>query len=152
MAIQRSHAHLSIIIDGHRWVGFSDDDQPYEFTWPELREGKLGVDGGHYGAANADFGCGFKIKSSDVSPSLQWAIQQRTMYLNAVRDGLEVPVLSGSITDLSFGISATLSGMTVDGEFPGWPGAAGSTNEVMFDVTQFTPNVDGGAFRAPLAT
>ena len=72
------------------------------------------------------------------------------MHLNAVRFGGTVPVFTGSITDLAFGISAVLAGGTVDGEFPGWPGAAGSTNELMFDFELFTPLVGGGAFQAPL--
>ena len=150
MAIQRAHSHLSVILAGHRVVGYADEDQPYEFTWPSLRDSSVGADGGHYGRAIADFGCQFMVRLSDISPSLRWAIEQRTMWLNAVRLGATVPIFGGSITDLAFGISGTFQGMTVDGEFPGWPGAAGSTNEIMFDVELFTPTVGGGAFQAPI--
>ena len=150
MAIQRSHAHLSIILAGHRVVGFADEDQPYEFEWPVLRDGMVGADGAHYSRAIADFGCALTIRLSDISPSLAWAIQQRTMHLNAVRNGGTIPILSGSITDLSFGISGTLGGVTIDDTFPGWPGAAGSTNEIKFDAELWTPSVGGGAFQAPL--
>ena len=150
MAIQRSHAHLSIIIGGHRFVSFADEDQPYEFEWPSLRDGMVGADGAHYSRAIADFGCMLTIRLSDISPSLQWAIAQRTMHLNAVRDGATIPILAGSISDLSFGISGTMGGMVIEDTFPGWPGAAGSTNELKFDVELWTPSVDGGAFQAPL--
>ena len=150
MAIQRSHAHLEIILAGHRVVGFADEDQPYEFDWPNLRDGIVGADGGHYARAVANFGCGFMIRLSDMSPSLQWAIDQRTMHLNAVREGGTIPVLTGSISDMSFGISGTFEGMTIDDTFPGWPGAAQSTNELKFDVEVWTPDVGGGAFQAPL--
>ena len=150
MAIQRSHAHLSIIIDGHRFVSYADEDQPYEFDWPTLRDGSTGADGAHYSRAIADFGCMITIRLSDISPSLQWAIQQRQLHLNAVRDGGEIPILAGSITDLSFGISGSMQGMSIEDTFPGWPGAAGSTNELKFDVELFTPDVAGGAFQAPL--
>ena len=150
MAIQRSHAHLSIIIDGHRFNSFADEDQPYEFEWPTLRDGTTGADGAHYSRAIADFGCKLTIRLSDISPSLQWAIQQRQMYLNAVRQGLTIPIHSGSISDLSFGISGTMGGMSIDDTFPGWPGAANSTNELMFDIELWTPSVEGGAFQAPL--
>ena len=150
MAIQRTHAHLSIIIDGHRFVSFADEDQPYEFEWPVLRDGTTGADGAHYSRAIADFGCMLTIRLSDISPSLQWAIQRRQEYLNAVRQGRTIPIHSGSIADLSFGISGTMGGMSIDDTFPGWPGAASSTNEIKFDVELWTPNVEGGAFQAPL--
>ena len=152
MAIQRSHAHLEIIINGHRFVALADEDQPYEFTWPALREGSVGADGGHYSRAIADFGCGFMVRLSDVSPSIKWCIEQRTIHLNAVREGRTIPTFSGSITDTAFGISGTFEGGTLDGEFPGWPGAANSTNEVMFDFERFVSSVGGGNFAAPLTT
>lgn len=150
MAIQRSHAHLEIIIDGHRFVSYADEDQPYEFEWPVLREGTTGADGAHYSRAIADFGCMLTIRLSDISPSLQWAIQQRQLYLNAVREGGVIPIHRGSISDTSFGISGEMAGMVIDDTFPGWPGAASSTNELKFDVELWTPNVDGGQFQAPL--
>ena len=59
--------------------------------------------------------------------------------------------MAGSIADLSFGISAgRCPGWSIDDTFPGWPGAAGSTNEIKFDVELWTPNVEGGAFQVPL--
>ena len=149
MAIQRSHAHLEIIIAGHRMVGFADEDQPYEFEWPELRDGIVGADGGHYSRAVPDFGGMITIRLSDMSPSVQWSIAQRTMHQNAVEQGGTIPILSGSISDSSFGISGTMEGMTVE-NIPAWPPAAGTTFELSFDMERFTPSVDGGAFQAPL--
>ena len=103
---------------------YADEDQPYEFEWPVLREGTTGADGAHYSRAIADFGCMLTIRLSDISPSLQWAIQQRQLYLNAVREGGVIPIHRGSISDTSFGISGEMAGMVIDDTFPGWPGAA----------------------------
>ena len=150
MSIQRSHAHLSIIIAGHRMVVTRMKISPTSSSGPRCGTASSARTAATTRAAVPDFGCKITIRLSDMSPSIQWAIQQRTLHLNAVRDGAPVPVLEGSITDLSFGISGTFEGMTIDDTFPGWPGAAASTNEIMFDCERFTPSVDGGAFQAPL--
>ena len=147
MARQRSHAQLSIIINGHRLVGFAEEDQPYEFEWPDLADINTGADGGKYGRAISDFGCGFMVRLADVSASLQWAIDQRTLHMNAVRTGAPIPEHRATITDLAFGISGSMQGGWI-ANIPGWPPAAGNMAELSFGFELWTPTVQGGAFQA----
>ena len=149
MTIQRSNAQISVILNDHRVIGWAEEDPPYEFEWPDLADIKTGADGGKYGMAIPDFGCGFTLKLSDVSPSLQHFIRERTRHMNALRQGIAIPVFQGSITDLSFGVSGTFQGGWI-ANAPGFPGGAGSTNEVMFGFELWTPAVEGGSFTAPL--
>ena len=149
MARQRSHAQLSIIINGHRFTGFADEDQPYEFEWPDLADVSMGADGGRYGRAIPDFGCGFMLRLADISESLQWAIDQRTLHMNAVRTGAPIPEFQGTITDLAFGTSGSMEGGWL-ANIPGWPPAAGNMAELSFGFELWTPAVQGGAFQSPL--
>lgn len=149
MVVQRSHAHLEIILNGHRIVGFADEDQPYEFEWPELDEPMTGADGGSYGRAIADFGCLLTLRLTDISPSLQWFINERAMHLDAVRNGGEIPIFNGSINDIVFNVSGQLQRGRITGAAPGFPMAAGSTNEIMFEFDLWQPSVQGGLFTAP---
>ena len=110
MARQRSNAHLAITINGHRIVGLADEDQPYQFEWPDLAEINTGADGGKYGRAIPDFGCGFMVRLADTSDSLAWAIDQRAMHFNALRNGSPIPEFRATITDLAFNISGSMEG------------------------------------------
>ena len=95
MVVQRAHAHLQIILDGTRITGFADEDQPYEFTWPEIDEPMVGADGGSYGRAIADFGCVFMVRLSDISPGLQWFINLRRRHMEAIRNDSPIPIING---------------------------------------------------------
>ena len=149
MPRQRAHSHLSIIINDHRMVSLADEDQPYEFEWPDMQDIQTGADGGKYGRAIPDFGCGLTIRVSDVSPSLQHFIRERTAFYNALRNGSAIPTFRGTITDLAFNVSGTMEGGWL-AMLPGFIPAAGQTAELMFGFELWTPNVEGGAFERPL--
>ena len=151
MVVQRSHAHIEIILNDHEFVGYADEDQPYEHEWPELDDVMVGADGGTYGRARADFGCILIARLSDISPTLQWFIQQREMHQQAVRNGnaAAIPIFNGSINDLSMNVSGQYRRGRITGPALGFPMAAGSTNEIRFKFDLWTPNVGGGNFTAP---
>ena len=151
MARQRSNAHLAITINGHRIVGLADEDQPYQFEWPDLAEISTGADGGKYGRAIPDFGCGFMVRLSDTSDSLAWAIDQRAMHFNALRNGSPIPEFRATITDLAFNISGSMEGGWL-ANIPGWPPASGQMAELSFGFELWTPASQGGAFQRPLGT
>ena len=149
MVVLRSHDHLEIIINGHRLTGFADEDQPYEHEFPVIVESTTGADGKLYGKANAAFGVILTVRLNDVSPSLGWAFEQRTMLLEAIRRGGAIPVINGSINDLNFGVSGRYQNGHLEGNFPGFPMAAQSTNELMFKFEEWIGNTQGGQYEAP---
>ena len=66
-----SHAHTKIVLNDHEFTGWSGDDPPYEFEVDgDLIETTIGVDGGVYGLALANFGGNLMLKLSHLLPSL----------------------------------------------------------------------------------
>ena len=146
----RSHAHIELILNGHRIVGWADDDPPYEFESEEAAEYKRGQDGGLYGRSMQSFGAKLTIKLDPSSPSTQWCIQQEQMRKNAEKSGDSIRVFAGTISDSAAGISMQLAGGGIV-KFPPWS-VANQSYEAEIEFEEVTSEVDGGVFHPPLTS
>ena len=91
------------------------------------------------------------VRLSDTSDSLAWAIDQRAMHFNALRNGSPIPEFRATISDLAFNISGSMEGGWL-ANIPGWPPASGQMAELSFGFELWTPASQGGAFQRPLGT
>ena len=150
MAQLKSHRHIELVLNGHRFTGWSDDDPPYEFEYEDSIETKTGQDGGLYGSSKPNFGATLTFKLSPTSPSCQWAMQQEQLRKNSVKDNTVLRVYSGTFSDPVQGVSWRLEGGFIM-KFPAI-NIANQTYEgsVMFE--ELIANVDGGRFSSPLAS
>ena len=149
MQIQ-SFAHLDLILNGHRFEGWANEDPPIDWEFDDLNEVSWGQDGGVYLLSKPMFGGYMTVKVFDTSPTAQWLMQQRLQRDNALIDKAEVTVFSGSFGDAVQGSSWELSGGWLENvPLVAMPHV---TFAAKIGFERITPNVDGGTYRPPLAT
>lgn len=146
----RSHAHIKVVINGHVFVSWSDDDPPYDFESEDAAELKRGQDGGLWGLGMPSFGAVFKFMMQPTSPTAQWAVQQEQIRKNAHKAGDSLRIYTGTITDTSVNISFSMSGGVIM-KFPPVV-IANKTYEGTIEFEEITSNVDGGVFSPSFAT
>lgn len=105
-----SHAHVECIINDHRFVGWAEDDPPYEFETEDAAEFRMGQDGGLYGLSRPMFGCIFRFRLTPTSPTTQWAMDQEQIRKNDMKASAALRIYQGSFSDPAQGVSWTLSG------------------------------------------
>ena len=150
MSNLRSHAHIHIILNGHRFSGWADDDPPYEFETEEAAEFKRGQDGGLYGRSMQSFGATLTFKLDPSSLTTQWCIQQEQLRKNSEKDGGVIRGYEGSISDSSAAISMRLAGGSIL-KLPPWS-VANMSYEGQLIFEEVTSEVDGGRFHPPLTS
>ena len=150
MAQLESFAHLECIINGFRFVGWADEDPPFEFGNEESSERTRGPDGGLYAVGIPKFGDTFTFKMFPTSPTTQWAIQQEQMRKDAHKMGGQERIYSGTLSNPGTGVSYRFDG----GIIASFPSVAipGQTYEGMIDFEEITSLVDGGTFHPPLTS
>ena len=136
------------MLNGHRFVGWAEDDPPYEFEYEDASELKRGQDGGLYGMSMPSFGGILTIKLQPSSPTTQWCIQQEQIRKNLMKSKAQDRIYRGTISDPAVGITAELSGGIIV-QLPAWP-IGNQTYEGRFDFEEITSQVDGGTFHPPL--
>ena len=145
MAQLLSNAHINLIINGHRFSGFADEDRPVEFPGGEdFFTLSTGPDGALYGMAIPMFGGPITVRLEPSSPSVQWAVQQNNMRKNALKSGDPFTIYDGSYSDPAQGRSARVAG-GVFMQCPEMP-EANVTFEIQFHFEEIFSNVDGGTF------
>ena len=148
MAQIESYAHLEVIINGHRFTGWADEDPPFEFDFEESSERTRGSDGGLYALGLPVYGGTFTFKMFSTSPTTQWSIQNEQMRKDAHKSGGQERTYDGSLTNPGTGVSYQLKG----GIIATLPAVAvpGQTYEGMIDFEEIVSMVDGGRFLPPL--
>ena len=110
MAHSDSFATIEVIIQGHRFMGWSDDDPPLEFSDEDGNEFSVGADGGLYAIGNPQFGTEMTFKVFPNSPTVQWAINQEQMRKDDLAAGNDQVIYAGSYINPATGDSYRLSG------------------------------------------
>ena len=86
MASLQSHRYIEIILNGHRFTTFADDDPPYQIISDDMATFKLGGDGKQFGLTMPTFGGELVIRLTPDSPSTQWAVQRKADWLQRLRN------------------------------------------------------------------
>lgn len=149
MAQILSHAHVEVIINGHRFTGWADEDRPVEFpNGDDMVDVKMGRDGGLYGSNIPMFGGTMKFKLAPSSPTAQWGILQKEMWKQAQINGTPTKVYEGSYSDPSQGRAASFQG----GFLQAAPDMSepGQTYEIAIQFERITSSVESARFLAPL--
>ena len=139
-----SHAYIEIILNGHRFTTFADDNPPYMIDDEDSATFKLGGDGKQFGLGLPLFGGVFRVRLAPHSPSVQWCIQREAERMQRLRNRVRAQAFNGTLTDTvnnnnwSFkgGAILRLPRMTI----------ADQTYEAAWRFEQIIPNVDGGTF------
>lgn len=150
MAAIDSFASVEIIINGHRFTAWADEDPPFEFEYEESSDRSRGPDGGLYAMGVPNYGGTFTFKMFPTSPTTQWAIQQEQMRKDAHLSGEPQTIYEGTYVDPSKGINFRMEGGII-ATFPATL-VPGVTYEGMIDFEVITSNVDGGVFYPPLVS
>ena len=145
-----AHAHVDLLLNGHRVVGWAEDDPPYDWDYEESSQRKRGQDGTLYGLSLPAFGGTFRGMLQPGSPSTRWCIQQEQLRKNAIKDRMRPRVFGGSFSDPAFGLSYTLSGGIIV-IFPATM-VANRSYEFSIEFEEITSSVDGAVFQPPLAS
>ena len=148
MVTQHSFAHIQVILNGHVFSAWADEDPPYDFEFEESSDRTRGRDGGLYVLGLPMFGGMFTFKMMADSPTAQWAVQQEQFRKDAHLMGNPLRGYSGTIVDNAAGTNSRLEG----GVIVIFPAVIipGQVYEGSLDFEQIASNVDGGRFRAPL--
>lgn len=146
----RSHNDIECIINGHRFVGWSGDDPPYDFEIEEASERTRGHDGALYGLSRPAYGLVATFKMSPSSPTTRWAIREEQLRKNNERQGRPLRVYRGSFRDTGANMAMTFEGGIIV-QIPPWS-KANETFEFMLEFELVTSEVDGGIFRPPLVS
>ena len=146
-----SHSHINVVINGHPFTGWADEERPVEFPSGEnMVEVKVGRDGGVYGSNIPMFGGEVKFKLAPTSPTTQWAIIQKEAWKQAQINGTPTTVYEGTYMDASQGRTVRLEGgflqMVPDISEPG------QTFEMTIYFERITASVEASRFVAPLAS
>ena len=146
-----NHAHVSTVLNGHRFTGWANEDRPVEFpTGDDMVNFELGKDGGVYGDNVPMFGGKIIFRMAPTSPTAQWAVQQKENWKQAQINQTETTIYEGVYSDPIQGRSARLEG----GFFVQCPDMIepGQTFEIHVYFERITGNADGAKFRPPLAS
>ncbi len=144
----RSNANRQLIINGHRHVGFADEDRPIEYpSGEDMADLSYGPDGGQYGTSTVMFGGEVTIRLEPSSPSAQFWMKEKQMWKQAHIDGSAITTYQGSDNDPVFGVSARL----VNGLLMRCPDMSepGVTFEVVLAFERIIGNPDAGKFQPP---
>ena len=147
MAQMESFAHVEIIVNGHRFSGYADEDPPVEFEYESSSDRVRGADGGLYGKGMPVYGGMFTFKMLSTSPTTQWAIQQEQLRKDSHMDGTPQTLFNGTYVNPSTGVSYRMEGGMID-LFPATQ-VPGVTYEGSIDFEVITSLVDGGTFNPP---
>lgn len=72
--MQSSKGDIEIIINGHRFEGYAEEDEPYDLTFPETSAQKFGPHGNVYSDENRRRDAVLTLRLAPHSPSTQWCI------------------------------------------------------------------------------
>ena len=145
-----SHAHIRCILNGHLFVGWAEDDPPYDFEYDDAVEKKKGQDGGLYLMGKPELGGVLTVKLAPNSPSCKKCMEWEEERKVATIQGDKFTTFSGSFRDRSAGVVWRLQGGAIQ-KLPATR-TANQTYEGMFVFERIIADVGGGSFRAPLST
>lgn len=150
MAQFLAHSHIECTLNGHRFVGWAEDDPPYEWEFEDAIEIKEGQDGGLYGLGLPRLGGNLTLKLQPASPSTQWCMQQEQMRKNSHVERSAIRIYEGTFSDPVQSVEWRLEG----GLIMMLPATrvANMTYEAKFRFERITASVDGGTFHAPLVS
>lgn len=143
-------SHINLTLNGHRFVGWANEDPPVDWEFEEAAELEDGPDGGVYGSGVPRFGGIMVAKVQPASPSAQWCMQQEQLRKNAHRMRTRLRVYSGTYSDPVQNVSWALQGGIIL-MFPA-VSTAKKTYEARMRFEVITATVDGGRFHAPLVS
>lgn len=150
MAQTESFAHIQLILNGHRFVAYADEDPPIDFEYESSSDRVRGADGGLYARGMPNYGGMMTFKMLPTSPSTQWAIQQEQLRKDSHFMGTQQTYYSGTYSNPVTGVSYRLEGGVID-LFPATQ-IPGVTYEGSIDFEVITSLVDGGVFNPPRVT
>ena len=136
------HAHRDIIINGHRVVGFADEQRPAEWsTGEELYNAIRGKTGALQVSSNGVVGRGLTLRVLGTSDTAKWGIGQLQAYHRAVKDGTQHIIYKGTDADAVEGSSLRMEGgVLMDCPVKREPD---TTFEFSFLFEEVVPNDDG---------
>ena len=150
MAQILSHAHVDVVLDGHNFIGWADEDQPVEFdTGEDQVEISIGADGGMYGTSTAMFGSQLTFRMAPTSPTTQWLVARKEEHKQNQINGNAIRIFNGTYSDPVQGRSARMEGGVLM-NCPDLP-VPGQTFEATFQFERVVGNADGAVFRRPLS-
>lgn len=134
-----SHRHIELVINGHRFDGYADDDSPVEFPDMELVDTQRGKDGTLYGTDTAMIGGEVTVKLLPVSQSAIRVLR----WFDEIQRGARLE-FEGNYGDAELNYSAQMRG----GFLKRCPAMIdpGKTFEVVFEFEQIIPDMDGARF------
>lgn len=144
MASIPSHAHIELILNGHRVTTWAADDPPYDIETDDSAEFSVGQDGKLYGLGRADFGGTLRFRLTPHSPSVQWCIKRESERKQRLLDKLIAQSFSGTLADVARNIDVSLKGGAIQMLPP--RSIANQTYEAVFRFERIISNVDGGKF------
>ena len=150
MAQIESFASVELIINGHRFTSWADEDPPLEFEFESSSDRKRGADGGLYAKGMPVYGGMMTFKMFPTSPTTQWAMQREQTRKDAHFSGIPQEYFNGTYSNPITGTSYRLEGGIID-IFPA-VAIPGLTYEGTIDFEVITSLVDGGTFNPPRAT
>ena len=150
MAQIQSFAHIELILNGHRFTGWANEDPPLEFEQEPSSERSHGADGGLYAKGMPIYGNVMTFKMFPTSPTTQWAIQQEQLRKDSHFMGTQQIYYAGTYADPVLGVSYRLEGGIID-LFPAVQ-VPGLTYEGSVEFEVVTSLVDGGTFNPPRVT
>ena len=141
MTTTLSSRHINLILNGHRFTGYAEDDPPVEFPDMDLVETVTGRDGAMYANDTAMLGGDVTVKLLPTSESskqvLRWLAQRQR------GERLE---FEGEYGDTALGYDVVLRGGVMKTCAPAT--VPGKTFEVVFAFEELIPNYDGARFAA----
>jgi len=143
MTTQLSTRSSILILNGVRITGFSDDDNPVEFSESELATVKFGQDGTMYSNATGNQGGEMTVKLLPSSPSAKWLMRHAAR----IKAGAVI-YWNGSYGDPTLNYKVTLRG----GVMTKPPNAIvpGTDPAFMFTFEEIVPDFDTARFSASI--
>ena len=139
-----SHAYIELILNGHRFTTWADDDPPYMIDDPDSATYKLGQDGKQFGLGLPVFGGTFRIRLAPHSPSVQWCIEREAERMQRLRNRVRAQAFNGTLSDVANNNHWTFKGGSIL-RFPRMT-IANQTYEASWQFEQIIPNVSSGSF------
>ena len=139
MPNELSHRQCELILNAHRFTGFSDDDPPVDFPAIDLTKIQYGQDGTLYATDTGRQGGEMMVKLAPSSPSAQ----RIARWFRERQQGAR-RTFSGTYGDPGLGYSLTLEG----GKLVSAPPIVvpGQTYEAKFSFERLIPQMDGAQF------
>ena len=142
MVVIQSQRNISLLLQGHRFQSFAEEEEPVSFDAPEMLSVKYGDDGTMYVKSSGMLGGEMTVRLAPTSRSAGWCLTRRM----EVKRGTPM-VLAGTYSDPNRNYSADLRG----GVLVSCPTAVtpGTTFEATFKFEEIDAHSEGALFGDP---